>query len=377
MTLENTIGNLSDSDWMEQALQLAACAKSAPNPRVGCVLVSPTGQLLGAGFTQEVGGPHAEVMALRAAQERGHITLGATAYVTLEPCFHHGRTGPCCDALIAAGISKVVASLEDPNPLVTGRGIRKLRASGIDVLVGPGAESSRELNLGFLSRMICGTPWVRMKIAASIDGKTALQDGTSKWITSEAARLDGHAWRARAGVILTGIGTIIHDNPSLNVRMENVARQPDLAIVDGRLGTPPNARLFVAGRAVYIYTASQDKNLKSALEDRGATVIYCPDQSGTIDARVDLKFALEDLAEREFNEVHVEAGSRLNGALLKAGLVNELLIYLAPKWLGPGRGMADSHPLKALEDAIPLHFHSVDRVGDDVRFVARTERFKP
>ncbi|MDO8261671.1 MAG: bifunctional diaminohydroxyphosphoribosylaminopyrimidine deaminase/5-amino-6-(5-phosphoribosylamino)uracil reductase RibD, partial [Gallionella sp.] len=204
---------------------------SNPNPRVGCVLSSDCGRVIGRGFTQQIGGPHAEIMALRDAAEHGHTVAGATAYVTLEPCSHHGRTGPCCDALIAAGIKKVVASIADPNPRVSGQGFERLRAAGIEVIVGPGAAESRELNIGFFSRMIRKTPWVRMKIAASLDGKTALDNGASQWITSEAARTDGHAWRARACAVLTGIGTVLADNPRLDVRLVDTPRQPHLVVV--------------------------------------------------------------------------------------------------------------------------------------------------
>ena len=182
---------------------------TSPNPRVGCVLVDAAGRTIGQGHTQQAGGPHAEVMALRDAAAQGHSTVGATAYVTLEPCSHHGRTGPCCDALIKAGVRKVVASIADPNPLVAGQGFERLRAAGVEVEIGPGAAESRELNIGFFSRMLRKTPWVRMKVAASLDGKTALDDGTSQWITSEQARTDGHAWRARACAVLTGMGTVL------------------------------------------------------------------------------------------------------------------------------------------------------------------------
>ena len=204
---------------MTRALGLAAQALflSNPNPRVGCVITAPDGQVLGEGFTQQAGGPHAEVMALRDAEARGNNVRGATAWVTLEPCAHQGRTGPCCDALIAAGIGKVMASLEDPNPLVAGQGFARLRAAGVVVEVGQGAAQSRELNLGFFSRMVRGIPWVRVKVAASVDGTTALHNGTSQWITSPAARADGHAWRARACAVLTGIGTVLADNPRLDV----------------------------------------------------------------------------------------------------------------------------------------------------------------
>ncbi|MDO9167104.1 MAG: bifunctional diaminohydroxyphosphoribosylaminopyrimidine deaminase/5-amino-6-(5-phosphoribosylamino)uracil reductase RibD, partial [Rhodoferax sp.] len=258
-----------------------------PNPRVGCVIAHCDGTLLGSGVTQMAGGAHAEIMALRNATDQGHSVFGGTAYVTLEPCSHHGRTGPCCDALIAAGIKKVVASIADPNPLVSGQGFERLRAAGIEVEVGPGAEQSRELNIGFFSRMIRKTPWVRMKIAASLDGKTALNNGASQWITSDAARADGHAWRARACAVLTGIGTVLADNPRLDVRLVDTPRQPHLVGVDSRLETPLDAHLFVAGRALFIYAAVPDDTKKAALEARGATVIYLPGQQPGTQGKVD------------------------------------------------------------------------------------------
>ncbi len=233
----------------------AALTLAPPNPRVGCVILSSDAQLLGQGHTQRTGGPHAEIMALRDAQARGNSVAGATAYVTLEPCSHQGRTGPCCDALIAAGIKKVVASLTDPNPKVGGQGFERLRAAGIEVDIGPGAAESRELNIGFFSRMVRGTPWVRMKVAASLDGQTALANGASQWITSAPARADGHAWRARACAVLTGIGTVLEDNPRLDVREVDTLRQPQLVVVDSRLETPLDAHLFIAGRAITIYAA--------------------------------------------------------------------------------------------------------------------------
>lgn len=360
---------------IDQALGLAAQALflSSPNPRVGCVITAPDGRLLGQGFTQQAGGPHAEVMALRAAQAAGHDVRGATAYVTLEPCAHQGRTGPCCDALVAAGIGKVVASLEDPNPLVAGQGFARLRTAGVAVEVGPGAAASRELNIGFFSRMVRGTPWVRLKVAASLDGTTALHNGASQWITSPAARADGHAWRARSCAVLTGIGTVLQDDPVLNVREVATPRQPQLVVVDSRLQTPPDASLFIAGRACTIYAAgtfdSKFTGRKAALEARGATVVHLPGADG----KVDLPAMLRDLAGRGVNELHVEAGHRLNGALVRAGLVDELLLYLAPQLLGPGRGMADMGPLDALAQGLPLQFRGVERVGPDLRVLARVQ----
>jgi diaminohydroxyphosphoribosylaminopyrimidine deaminase/5-amino-6-(5-phosphoribosylamino)uracil reductase len=306
-------------------------------------------------------------MAIRDAQARGHSLRGATAWVTLEPCSHHGRTGPCCDALIAAGIDKVVASLADPNPLVAGQGFARLRAAGVEVVVGPGAQASRELNIGFFSRMVRKTPWVRMKIAASLDGKTALNNGISQWITAEPARADGHAWRARAGAVLTGIGTVLEDHPRLDVRLVDTPRQPQLVLVDSRLETPLDARLFMPGRALLIYAAIEDPARKAALEARGATVIHQPGPGG----KVDLSAMLTDLARREINELHVEAGHKLNGSLVREGLVDEFLVYLAPKLIGQGRDMAHFGPLDDLTGAVPLEFSAADRIGPDLRILAR------
>ncbi|HSV53160.1 MAG TPA: bifunctional diaminohydroxyphosphoribosylaminopyrimidine deaminase/5-amino-6-(5-phosphoribosylamino)uracil reductase RibD [Burkholderiaceae bacterium] len=340
---------------------------SPPNPRVGCILVSPSGELLGTGHTQRTGGPHAEIMAMRDAESKGHSVRGATAYVTLEPCSHHGRTGPCCDALIAAGIKRVVASIADPNPLVGGQGFARLRAAGVEVEVGPGAEESRELNIGFFSRMIRKTPWVRLKVAASLDGKTALDNGASQWITSEAARADGHAWRARACAVLTGIGTVLEDNPRLDVRLVETPRQPHLVVVDSRLETPLDANLFIAGRALFIYAAVPDDAKKAALEARGATVVYLPGPGG----KVDLAAMLRDLAQREVNELHVEAGHKLNGSLFREGLVDEFVSYLAPKLIGQGREMARFGPSADLAEAVPLEFKSTEMLGPDLRIVSR------
>lgn len=367
-----TMAPFSEHQHTTQALELAtqALCLSNPNPRVGCVITSPDGQVLGQGFTQQAGGPHAEVMALRDAAALGNDVRGATAYVTLEPCSHQGRTGPCCEALIGAGIGKVVASLADPNPLVSGQGFARLRAAGVDVVVGPGAKESRELNIGFFSRMVRGTPWVRIKTAASLDGTTALANGQSQWITSPAARADGHAWRARACAVLTGIGTVLDDDPRLDVREVATPRQPHLVIVDSQLQTPLEARLFsVPGRTCLIYTASDDAAKKAALEGRGATVIRLPNPQG----KVDLGAMLKDLGQLSVNELHVEAGHKLNGSFLREGLVDEMLLYLAPRLLGPGLGMAQATPLHTLADGIALEYVSVERIGPDLRIVARVQ----
>ena len=359
---------------IHQALLQArqALGLSTPNPAVGCVITDSTGQLLGQGHTQAVGGPHAEIMAMRDAAARGHSLAGATAYVTLEPCSHHGRTGPCCDALIAGGIKKVVASLADPNPLVAGNGFARLRAAGVEVEIGPGAAEAREINLGFFSRMVRKTPWVRLKMAASLDGKTALPDGTSQWITAEPARTDGHAWRARASAVLTGIGTVLEDNPRLDVRLVDTPRQPLLVIVDSQLQTPPDALLFTTpGRAVLIYGAVPDAARQQALEAKGATVVLLPGTQPGTERKVDLAAMLRDLGQREINELHVEAGHKLNGSLVREGLVDEFLVYLAPKLIGHGLDMANIGPLASLSEAVPLEFMSVERVGPDLRVLAR------
>jgi diaminohydroxyphosphoribosylaminopyrimidine deaminase/5-amino-6-(5-phosphoribosylamino)uracil reductase len=292
---------------------------------------------------------------------------GATAWVTLEPCCHQGRTGPCTQALIEAGIVRVVASLADPNPLVAGQGFERLRAAGIEVQIGPGAQASRELNIGFFSRMIRGKPWVRMKMAASLDGRSALLNGRSQWITSPEARADGHHWRARASVVLTGIGTVLEDNPQLDVRLAPTPRQPDVVIVDSQLQTPPDARVLQDGRRTWIYAAQPDASRRSALEARGAHIVCQPNAAG----KVDLASMLSDLAAHEVNEVHVEAGHKLNGSFIREGLVDEFLVYLAPSLIGQGREMALFGPISDLNDAVALAFHAVDRIGPDLRILAR------
>lgn len=370
------------TDGTALALTHAASAlrRSNPNPRVGCVITQAGDRVVGEGHTQQAGGPHAEVMALRDAQARGESVAGATAYVTLEPCSHHGRTPPCCDALVTAGVARVVVATVDPNPLVAGRGIERLRAAGVAVeVLAPGSEAaraSRELNIGFFSRMIRQTPWVRMKMASSLDGITALPNGASQWITGEAARADGHAWRARACAVLTGIGTVLEDNPMLDVRRVDTPRQPHLVVVDSRLETPLDARLFGPpaqglARQILIYTASQDSDRTAALQARGATIVPMPGQAPGTEAKVDLKAMLLDLGRREVNELHVEAGHKLNGSFIREGLLDECLFYVAPTLLGQGSGVANFGPLERLSDGVSLAFHSVDRVGDDLRIVAR------
>ncbi len=361
-----------DTAHMTHALNLAreALFLTSPNPRVGCVIVDTHNQVLGSGHTQRAGEAHAEVMALRDAQAKNNDVKGATAYVTLEPCSHQGRTGPCCDALVQAGIGRVVVAEGDPNPLVSGQGIARLRAAGVQVDVGLLGAEAHELNIGFFKRMRHGTPWVRMKIAASLDGQTALENGASQWITSAPAREDGHAWRARACAVLTGIGTVIADNPQLDVRAVPTPRQPTLVIMDSQLETPVTAKLFAPQRPVWIYCAMDHAERRALLEAKGAQVICLPNDSG----KVDLAAMLKDLGDRQINEVHVEAGHKLNGSLLRAGLVDELLTYLAPKLMGQGRGMTNLGPFTRLDDAKALAFHEVTQIGTDLRILARLIR---
>ncbi len=365
---------------MARAMDLARLSLrlSNPNPRVGCVLVAGDGRVIGEGHTQEAGGAHAEVMALRDASARAETVAGATAYVTLEPCSHHGRTPPCCDALMAAQVARVVIATPDPNPLVGGQGLERLRSAGIAVELLPHASAaalaSRELNIGFFSRMARGQPWVRMKMAASLDGTTALENGESQWITGEAARADGHAWRARACAVLTGVGTVLEDDPLLDVRLADAPRQPHLVVIDSHLRTPLNARLFEPlssgqARQVWIYHASPDAEKAAALQDRGAALTALPGSGG----KVDLAAMLQDLGQRAVNELHVEAGHKLNGSFLRENLVDEWLLYLAPKLLGPGARLAERPPLQHLRDGTAMRFVDSAPVGDDLRIIARMQ----
>ena len=354
---------------MHEALALAhqAIGLTEPNPRVGCVITAAGGRVIGRGHTQQAGGPHAEVMALRDAAAHGESVRGATVYVTLEPCAHHGRTPPCCDALIAAGVARVVMSLQDPFPQVAGQGAARLRAAGIEIHIGELAGPARELNIGFFSRIARGRPWLRLKAAVSLDGRTALPNGVSQWITGIEARTDGHAWRKRASALLTGVGTVLDDNPRLDVRLVETPHQPLRAIVDSRLDAPPASRILDAPGSVLIYAAAPDASREAALRERGAEIVFAPGASG----KVDLAAMLGDLAQRGVNELHVEAGHKLNGSLVREGLVDEFLIYMAPTLLGLGRELAAFGPLERMEDRLALRFVSVTPVGDDLRIVAR------
>lgn len=354
----------ADHQHMSRALELAALGMwtTTPNPRVGCVIVRDR-QVVGEGWHRRAGEPHAEVLAL--AQANG-AARGAIVYLTLEPCSHHGRTPPCVDALLEAHVGRVVVAMEDPNPLVSGRGLARLREAGVDVRCGLLEQEARELNIGFVSRMTRRRPWVRMKIAASLDGRTALPDGSSQWITGDAARDDGHAWRARACAILTGIGTVKDDDPRLTVRAVDTPRQPLRVLVDSRLEVDLDANI-VRGGNLLVVCARAMPGKAGELRDRGCEVLELPNAQG----KVDLPALLAELAGRDINELHVEAGYRLNGSLLREDCVDELLVYLAPTLLGNATGMADLLPPDTLAAAPRLWLQAVDRVGDDVRLLAR------
>jgi diaminohydroxyphosphoribosylaminopyrimidine deaminase / 5-amino-6-(5-phosphoribosylamino)uracil reductase len=354
-----------DAGWMQRALQLAegAIGLSDPNPRVGCVLVSPDGHCLAEGHTQAAGQAHAEAMALRQAVQRGLSTRGATVYVTLEPCSHHGRTPPCCEALVSAGVARVVIACEDPHSKVNGAGIAHLRAHGIEVHVGLLRDEAEALNVGFLHRVRSGRPWVRLKWACSLDARTALPDGRSQWITGPEARSDGIAWRRRAGALLTGVGTVLADDPRFDVRNPEPARAPARWVLDRRLRTPASARLFSTQGAVHlVHALAAEPAQADALRQAGASL-------WASDGRLDS--VLDELGRREVNEVHVEAGATLSGAWLAAGLVDELLIYMAPRLLGPGRGVADLPALPSLDDAQSWTWLDAVRVGNDLRLRLR------
>lgn len=372
---------MTDDFFLQCAVQQAqgAIALSEPNPRVGCVIVSADGRVLGQGHTQQAGGPHAEVTALRDAQARGASVQGATAYVTLEPCSHQGRTPPCAKALVQAGVARVVVALMDPNPLVGGQGVSRLREAGVRVDVlppdHPSAVASRELNIGFLSRMVRQRPWVRLKMAGSLDGRTALDNGESKWITGEAARADGHGWRARAGAVLTGIGTVLADDPRLDVRAMAVPRQPLRVVLDSMWRTPLSAQLWAEPGEALVCGLAPERLDALALARRQALVVAGREVSDfVVDAHaggLDLASVLAALAQRGVNELHVEAGARLNAAFITGGWVDEYLLYVAPKLIGPGRALAELPALAHLDEAIDLRFQDVQKIGEDLRIVAR------
>lgn len=354
-----------DHGNMARALQLAERGlwTTSPNPRVGCVLLKD-GVVVGEGWHEKVGEPHAEVHALRAAGDKAR---GATAYVTLEPCSHFGRTPPCAEALIGAGVARVVAAMTDPNPLVAGKGLAMLQAAGIETASGLLENEARELNIGFVSRMTRGRPWLRLKAAASLDGKTALNNGVSQWITGPEARRDGHRWRARACAVLTGIGTVRDDDPQLSVRDVETTRQPLRVVVDSRLETPLTARILQGG-PVLIAGAVDSPEKAALLRSTGVEVVILPNASG----KVELKDLLDELGRRGINEVHAEAGFKLNGSLLREGLVDELLLYLAPCLIGhDASGLFNLPELLSLDGKRQVKIRDLRQLGEDIRLIAR------
>jgi len=355
----------ADHAFMAQALRLAerGLLTTTPNPRVGCVLAKD-GVIVGEGWHERAGEAHAEVRALVAA---GTASRGATAYVTLEPCSHFGRTPPCADALMAVGVARVVVAMADPNPQVSGRGLEKLRLAGIETACGLMETQARELNIGFVSRMERGRPWLRLKAAASLDGKTALNNGQSQWITGADARQDGHRWRARACAILTGIGTIRSDDPQLNVRGVETTRQPLKVVVDSRMELPLTARVL-EGTPMLLAVAEENADKAKALQARGVEILYLPNAEG----KVDLNLLMKELAKRGINELHVEGGAGLNGALLQAGLVDELLLYLAPCLMGhAAQGLFQLPELANLDEKRVLKVTDLRQIGSDLRVLAR------
>jgi diaminohydroxyphosphoribosylaminopyrimidine deaminase / 5-amino-6-(5-phosphoribosylamino)uracil reductase len=354
-----------DHRYMARALELAGRGlyTTAPNPRVGCVIVQD-GTVAGEGWHERAGSAHAEVNALAAAGSRAR---GATAYVSLEPCVHQGRTGPCTETLIRAGVARVVAAMQDPNPQVSGKGSERLQQAGIAVETGLMAEDARELNVGFVSRMTRGRPWIRMKVAASLDGRTALANGRSQWITGEEARRDGHHWRARSCAVLTGAGTVRDDDPRLTVRDVPTTRQPLRVVVDSKLETSPAAKILEGG-GVLVAAAREDKAKIAALKAKGAEVVVMPNSAG----KVELGDLFRELGRRELNEVHVEAGFRLNGSLVREGYVDELLVYLAPSIIGDkAHGMFELPELTELAGRRQLVVRDLRAVGGDIRVLAR------
>ncbi len=356
-----------DHQFMARALKLAykGLYSTHPNPRVGCVIVRD-GVIITEGWHQKTGGPHAEAHAIYQSSEN---LAGATAYVTLEPCSHHGRTPPCTDALIEAGITKVVVAAKDPNTRVNGGGIGKLKQANIEVLVGLLEDQARELNKGFYSLHEKQRPWVRLKTAASLDGRTAMSSGESQWITEKAARNDGHHFRAQSSVVLTGVNTVLADDPQLTARVDGIERQPARVILDSSLQIPVEAKIFDQSGEVFIFTCASNQHDKLAiLKQKGASII----QIKTSQGRLDLPSVLDTLAAMSINEVHVEAGRTLTGEFIRLNLADELLMYLAPTLLGDNaRGMFSITGLQKLSEQRKVHWHDQRMIGNDLRLIMR------
>ncbi len=361
--------NRDDHQFMARAIRLAkrGLYTTNPNPRVGCVLVKDD-LVVGEGFHQRAGEPHAERNALAAA---GDKAAGATAYVTLEPCCHHGKTPPCSNALIEAGVSRVVVAMQDPNPLVAGKGIQQLRAAGIEVEVGVLETESKTLNPGFIKRQLNGLPYVRCKLAMSLDGRTAMASGESKWITGPEARMDVHRLRARSSAIITGIETVLADDPSMNVRLDDdiEVRQPLRVVLDSNLRMPLDAKMLgLKGDTLIVCCAGADEEKQILLEQQGIQVVR---QDGG-EERVDLKLVLQLLAERDVNEALLETGSVLAGSYMSAGLVDELVVYIAPHLMGTGaKGLLHIPGLERMQDRVNLEVMDLRQVGKDIRITAK------
>ena len=358
-----------DEEWMSLALAQAGKARrlSAPNPAVGAVIVRD-GRVIGCGHTQAVGGPHAEIMALRDAQAKGESVAGATMYVTLEPCSHYGRTPPCAKALIEHRLGRVVVAILDPNPLVAGRGVRMLTEAGISVTTGICENEAFNANVGFITRMTTGRPWVRLKCASTLDGRTALPDGRSQWITGNDAREENQWLRARSGAIVTGIGTVKADNPRMTVRLADQVRFPLRVVVDARLEIPLTAQILEGGNTL-IVTACNDESKAQALKQKGVEIWYLPDEQNP--ERVDLGKMLDGLGEREVNEVHLEAGAGLNGAFLHQKLVDEIVLFMAPCFFGAGMPIAHVPLPQTPNDAHRWKVTELSQIGADLLVIMR------
>lgn len=357
-----------DHAFMARAIALTERGRdtATPNPAVGCVIVKG-GRVIGEGWHEKAGGPHAEIRALESASESPE---GATVYVSLEPCGHEGRTPPCADALIRAKVARVVAAVEDPNPLVHGAGANRLRDAGIPVQIGLMAAQAEEAHIGFLTRMRRGRPWMRIKMAQSLDGRIALANGESRWITGEPARRDVHALRARSCAILSGIGTILRDNPDLTVRYVECKRQPRRVLIDSKLEVPLDSKIL-RGEPPIVFTVTGDARKRTALKELGVEVVQAPEDRYKV-GKTDLAAIAKELAARGFNEVTVETGSKLSGSLLAAGVIDELVLYYAPKILGDkAQGMFDLPEMTRLEQALVPRITDVRTVGEDLRVVAR------
>ncbi len=356
----------SDSEYMAQALKLAEKGMFTchPNPRVGCVIVVD-GEVVGEGWHEKAGGPHAEIMALRNAKKQA---TGAVVYITMEPCCHKGKTGPCTEALIKAGVSKVIMAMQDPNPEVAGKGVDDLRGAGIEVETGLLEADARALNPGFIMRMLKGRPYIRSKLAMSLDGRTAMASGESKWITGEEARRDVQFLRARSSAIVTGIGTILSDDPSMTVRINSLVEnknftQPLRVILDPRLSTPPHARIIKQPGDTLIVTTSEEPEVVTDLANAGAEILY--QEAGSQDT-IDLHKLMSYLAEEEVNEVLLETGATLSGAMLQAGLIDEVIIYMAPHLMGnKARGLFNLTGIESMDQRIALDIQDIRAIGKD------------